>query len=322
VIEVEVAAPRDFVSVCRAPLFRAEADVSCVLTFYNQSDFLEEALGSLLLQQSSRESVLVDDASRLDEALIAERLCERFNIRYLREHDNVGVSVARSIGLSATGGEFVMFLDADDVLSEGYLDLLVSALKSDPSASFALGVQHFFRNHPGDSTERWPSASICRDDCWKEPCLSGSGVLFRREALLSVGGFRAAMSSRFEDWDLGLRLMLDGKCGLLVEDAVYHYRRHGSSLMDRIDPRARACVDAAFALRYRNGFATSREAMALLGRRFFPLLLGELRAGRLASAAGLLSEANRLSGCGWHALVRELPMAWSWYVNRNRLSDA
>jgi GT2 family glycosyltransferase len=225
-------------------------------------------------------------------------------------------------GLSVTSGEFVMFLDGDDVLGDQYLSRLAMALHKDPDASCALGVQHFFSTQKDKWDQRWPCGSISRADCWQAPCLSGSGVLFRRSALLSVGGFRSVMSSRFEDWDLGLRLMLDGRYGLLVQDAVYHYRRHVASLMGRIDLRSRAIVDAAFALRYREGLATSREAIAMLGRRFFPLLLGELRAGRLGSTANMLSEARRLSGCGWLALVGELPTAWKWYVNRHRLSDA
>lgn len=296
--------------------------VSCVVTHHNQSRFIADCLHSLLAEGDLGISVLVvDDFSTESERRALQGLCANLSVPVEFVEPNRGVAAARMRGLSATSGEFVLFLDGDDLLGDRYVGRLQAALVDDPSAAFALGVQHFFTKAPGDGDGRWPLGPITREACWEEPCISGSGVLFRREALLAVGGFRPEMSGRYEDWDLGLRLMLAGHHGVLVEDAVYHYRRHAGSSMDRIDAKARASVDGAFGIRYRAGLGSVRERAALLGRRFLPLLLGEVRAGRLGSALGVLREAKRLSGCGWAEVARMLPTAVFWLRNRGRLAN-
>src|SRR5215475_2242760 len=87
--------------------------ISCIVPVYNGEKYLAEAIETIV-QQSYRplEIIIADDGSTDGTAKVAERYSNL--LRYLRQ-DNAGTAAARNLGLSAAVGEFVAFLDADDL---------------------------------------------------------------------------------------------------------------------------------------------------------------------------------------------------------------
>ncbi len=108
--------------------------VSVVIPTYNYGRYIGQCLNSLLEQRFSRfEVIIVDDCSTDGTAeMLAERLPdERF--RFHRQDRNQGASVARNTGVAMARGEYIVFLDADDVLLPGHLDEMVQLGGAFPS---------------------------------------------------------------------------------------------------------------------------------------------------------------------------------------------
>lgn len=105
--------------------------VTVIIPFYNSQDYLKRCVESVLIQSfKSFEIILVDDGSTDDSSSIGRLMCDvDSRIRYYYK-ENGGVSSARNAGLSLAIGKYVMFIDADDTISENALDALYSAAEA------------------------------------------------------------------------------------------------------------------------------------------------------------------------------------------------
>jgi len=106
------------------------ATVSVVIPFYNRIDWTKEAIQSVLLQTfQDFEIIVVDDGSEREYRNVIEELDSR--IIYLRQ-ENKGVSAARNAGIHLSSGEFIAFLDSDDLYLPEKLNIQVSLMKEHP----------------------------------------------------------------------------------------------------------------------------------------------------------------------------------------------
>lgn len=105
--------------------------VSIIVPCYNQANYLEETLNSILQQEYINwECILVNDGSNDDsESIILSWLVKDSRFRYY-SIPNGGVSVARNYGLQQAKGDFIQFLDADDLLAATKLSLSVYEMQS------------------------------------------------------------------------------------------------------------------------------------------------------------------------------------------------
>lgn len=105
--------------------------ISVIIPIYNVSTTIEKILESLL-QQTERdfEVIMVDDGSIDDSADICQRIARQdTRFRYIHQK-NAGVSAARNRGLQEATGEYIAFLDADDIVAPNYLQELLRACKN------------------------------------------------------------------------------------------------------------------------------------------------------------------------------------------------
>lgn len=102
-----------------------EIKISVVIPVYNAADLLPRAVGSILMQEfTGFEVILVNDGSLDDSARVCDELAENdMRVRVIHK-ENGGVSSARNAGLEAARGEYVMFVDADDAIRDGTLELM------------------------------------------------------------------------------------------------------------------------------------------------------------------------------------------------------
>ena len=128
--------------------------VSAVVIFLNEERFLGEAIASVRSQSlDGWELLLVDDGSTDASAALAREAAasEPERIRYLEHpgHANRGMSASRNLGLAATRGEFVAFLDADDVWLPERLERAVALLDAHPEAEMVYGRTQYWRSWSG-----------------------------------------------------------------------------------------------------------------------------------------------------------------------------
>jgi glycosyltransferase involved in cell wall biosynthesis len=124
--------------------------VSIIIPCHNSSKYLSETLQNILLQTYSNfECILVDDGSIDDTRLIAKSFVDkdsRFKYYY---KENGGVSTARNTGVKFSSGEFIQFLDADDLLHPNKLKLQLEYLLGHNSVDIVYGEYSMF-NQPDE----------------------------------------------------------------------------------------------------------------------------------------------------------------------------
>jgi glycosyltransferase involved in cell wall biosynthesis len=177
---------------------------SIIITSHNRPRLLARAVESARLAGRDLEIVVVDDASTDETA----QVCESFgDIHYVRVERNLGVAGARNVGLVVSQGEFVSFLDDDDVRLPGSIDRQVEILKREPQVMFVYG-QAISEDENGKQHDPYPSICADGDIFWKLvqrnfiPCGS---VVFRRRCLSSIG-LLVDQIAGIDDWDLWVRI--------------------------------------------------------------------------------------------------------------------
>lgn len=109
--------------------------ISIIIPCYNQGEFLDETLVSVLNQTYTNwECIIVNDGSTDNTELIAEKWAKK-DIRYIYlKKENEGVSSCRNLGIEKAKGDFIQFLDADDLLAENKLQISIDAVHQHEAA--------------------------------------------------------------------------------------------------------------------------------------------------------------------------------------------
>src|SRR5437773_1814225 len=163
--------------------------VSVIIIFWNADRFLKEAIESVFAQTyRAWELLLVDDGSNDGSTAIARSYAERDSqhVRYLEHpgHVNRGMSASRNLGIHHAQGQYIAFLDADDVWLPHILEEQVAILESHPTAVMVYGALQWWYSwtgHPGDMRQDHMRAlSVPPNTLVKPPtpliqCLQGQG---------------------------------------------------------------------------------------------------------------------------------------------------
>lgn len=148
-MEASLPRPGRALVVPAGPLAGA-ATVSVIVPCYNYGHFLPDAIASALAQTGvTPEVIVVDDASSDDSASIAEKAASSDpRVRLVRHATNTGHVVAFNDGLAAATGDFVVRLDADDMLTPGSLERAVALFQAHPEVGLVYGHPHHFTTEP------------------------------------------------------------------------------------------------------------------------------------------------------------------------------
>ena len=195
----------------------APAQISVVIPTYNSGALLKQTLDSALNQTVAPGEIIVVDDGSTDSTPDWIKTHYGDRVRLIRQR-NGGVAAARNAGWRAASGEWIAFLDHDDVWYADKLERLLSAATS--SAMSNCGVIYSRWREVDERGEPLPDAAqLTRQKWWMGasgnvfdwlfgwhcPIVSMSVPLVRRELLERVGGFDAACVP-CDDWDLWIRL--------------------------------------------------------------------------------------------------------------------
>lgn len=220
--------------------------VSVIIPILNAKEFLAQAVASVRAQTCSDwELLLVDDGSTDGSVELAREMAsqEPSRARYLTHatHGSRGPSATRNLGLSYAQGEFVAYLDADDLWPASKLDHQLAVLRSHPDAAMIFGRVHYFSEDPSGGIERDQTFGDLHEGIYNPPEIGveflrdgnlfpcPSATLVRRAPLLEVGGFEDSIRMA-EDLALWLKLAIHFPV-YADPTIVALYRQHSRSAM-------------------------------------------------------------------------------------------
>jgi glycosyltransferase involved in cell wall biosynthesis len=207
--------------------------VTAVMPAYNAERFVEQAITSILGQTYSPvECVVVNDGSTDGTAAVIDRLARLAPDRVRCLHtDNHGVASARNTALRAARGEYVAFLDADDLWMPDKLARQVEALQGCPSVGMVYTGLHLVDEEGrfiGRMRPASPEVGLRNTLLMERPVMSLMSALVRRDVLDRVGLFDPRLSTS-ADCDLVCRIALSHRV-LALRDALYLWRLHGGGM--------------------------------------------------------------------------------------------
>ncbi len=220
---------------------------------YNASKYIDESIESLIGQSIKLDEILIIDDCSTDNTLeiIRKYANTDKSIKILRQSRNLGVSTARNKGIETAHGEWLLFMDADDIahptLVEEEIKYLKKLEKSSPNKWALVHPAYLQINENGESLDRilrgkqYGTGEIFGYELFRNQIVTPSGALINKKALMDVGGFNEKLKYN-EDWDLWLRLAK--KWGFAyVDKPLVKVRRHPNNTTNEFNKTANAEID-------------------------------------------------------------------------------
>lgn len=212
--------------------------VSIIVPSYNQSHYMDEALQSVLDQTYTYwECIIINDGSTDHTEEIALAWCKKDDRFIYIKKENGGLSSARNYGMEAAKGNYIQFLDSDDILDNRKLELSLSQLDFEENKEKNITITNFrmFNDNLTDS-----SAPYC---VLKAQLFNLSSVLYKWESVFSIPihcglfdidlfkGFRFPEELKAkEDWIMWLYLFQKDPNVCFIDKPLVYYRSHQKSM--------------------------------------------------------------------------------------------
>jgi glycosyltransferase involved in cell wall biosynthesis len=201
--------------------------VSVIIPAYNAAKFIGGAIESVFAQSvKDFEIIVVDDGSTDGTGKVVESyLCDS-RVRYLRQA-NRGLPGTRNAGATASTGEFLAFLDADDFFAPNALETMRRKFEESGAAWLNIGV---LKLEGGKRTVRHPRipegdlllAILENDFITRSP-------FYPRNEFFSIGMYDEEIRMR-EDWDMNIRMIEARRPFTAIDEPLYHYSRTQGSI--------------------------------------------------------------------------------------------
>lgn len=266
------------------------------MAVYNEQQFLEEAVQSVLSQTFQDFEILIsDDGSTDATAAIADSLAERDpqRIRVIRAEHNQGKPFALNRALAVRRGELIAWLDGDDVMLAHKLERQVQALDAEPHAAGCTHDAEMFDSDSGRELGRFSTAANGRSlhsggiELWFDPTyrMLPSATMIR-SSLCPANGFDERLTFT-NDWLFDIEVFRRGRC-VAIDEPLVRYRRHADNFTTRAEQSG---------VSYEEGL----RAMAIVAERYPELR----RRARTMSTAIVLGQARRrVTSHQWRAAAR------------------
>jgi GT2 family glycosyltransferase len=291
--------------------------VSVIIPTKNRRDLLRETIASVVAQTYPYwEAIIVDDGSNDGtEEMVQNIASTERRVRFVhRDRKPVGAPVCRNIGLALAKGEYVLFLDSDDLLAASCLESRVRALEADSNLMYVVGEAEQFNVIPGDvgvtfgdGTERYDFIrSLCMHYPWQT-----AGPLWRRRIFNEMGGWDESLEIG-QDMDLGVRALAPGFPYQRLHQRDYYYRKNPGGLgMDKEKLEKQASH-----LQRIERLRELLESRNLLHDKFRTIVAGNYLwvAQNFASAGQFAGAAEAWRNAKRHRLVNKLHYGVGWIL--------
>jgi glycogen(starch) synthase len=212
-----------------SPMDEGQAGLlSIVIPYYNLGEYVGEALASVLATTyTSCEVLIVNDGSTEAQSLAVLREIEERGLAHVRimHAENQGLATTRNTGAEAARGEFLAFVDADDVVESEFFAKAIAVLSRYPNVAFVYSWVRYF----GEAKNIWPTWNA------EFPYLLGHNMLTplvvtRRAAFLRWARNQVEFEYNFEDFDSWVAFVEAGGIGVSLPQPLVRYRVRAGSM--------------------------------------------------------------------------------------------
>lgn len=197
--------------------------LSIVIPSYGQAEYLPEAIESALNQTVPCQVIVVDDGSIDDSLVIAKTYQPQIT---LVSQVNKGLASARNTGIMGATGDYVLFLDADDILELNCVEKILEVAEKTEADIIAPSIKCF-----GLGTQ----TAILMENPTLEDFKVGNRIAYssavKTTALKAVGGYSSKMVEGFEDLHLWINLLTRGSRIVTIPEPLVRYRIKAQSMI-------------------------------------------------------------------------------------------
>lgn len=196
---------------------------SIIVPLYNQKDYFREAIESALAQTVPVEIIVVNDGSTDGSKFLAEEYADRVKVIH---QVNKGLSSTRNTGIMNATGDYILPLDADDILKPAAVERMQKVFEDTEADIVSPSFTCFGIQNNDVILDMRPDL-----ESFKGGNRIGYCSMFRKSDLLEMGGYSPRMTWGFEDLHLTIGLLKRGKKIFTIPEPLWMYRTKPNSMI-------------------------------------------------------------------------------------------
>ena len=198
--------------------------ISVIIPCYNQGAYIQEAIDSVKAQTYTEwEILIVDDGSDDKETVAFLKSIKEEKIAIYFQH-NLGVSVARNVGVQYSIGDYLLFLDGDDKIANNYFKTAINEFNSNADLSYVYGdIQEFEETNKYRNLEQ---LDLRKTLIHNQTNVTG---IMKKSLWIESKGFDPLFIKGWEDWDFMIRILMLGFKFYKIPEAMIFYRIRNNS---------------------------------------------------------------------------------------------
>jgi glycosyltransferase involved in cell wall biosynthesis len=201
--------------------------LSIVIPYYNMGSYIEDTLNALeKVNFSKLEIIIVNDGSSEEASISKLQALEKLAHLTVYHKENEGLSLTRNFGAAKARGEFLAFLDADDMVSPAYYKRATEVLKQYGNVSFVGCWAQYF----GESNATWPTFNPEPPYLLVHNMINSSALIYKKADFISFGKNDPALIYGMEDYESVISMVKNGARGVAFPELWWQYRIRSNSM--------------------------------------------------------------------------------------------
>ncbi len=233
--------------------------ISIIVPVYNTAKYLKRCLDSIVSQTYSNiEIILIDDGSTDESGEICEEYAQRDKRIKVFHQENKGLSAARNIGLDASTGQYISYVDSDDYIADNMCERLVNAILLHHAQ--VVGCKMTSDNMKLKTCETCGIEKIDKEEIFEYIASRNNWAVMRYLFSACIWeNLRFSEGRLYEDALIFPQLSEKISCWIYVPDILYYYNTYNENSITRVDFSIKHLEDALHYLRYWNVYAADKE---------------------------------------------------------------
>jgi glycosyltransferase involved in cell wall biosynthesis len=200
-----------------------------VIPYYNAGKFLADTINSILNSSYPiREILIINDGSTEQASIDTLSKYQSDSCIKIINTENKGVGAARNKGAEEATGDYIAFLDADDLIHPDYYSKAIRALSAHQNVHFAGCWTKYFEG----SAKVWPTFNPEPPLILYHNMINSSSIVVKRASFLAAGKYDPDMPfTGWEDYFSIISMINNDMNGIILPEELFHYRVHRNSMI-------------------------------------------------------------------------------------------